>query len=809
METFLAACLLTTEDFAELPLQQRAELVALYRRSCSTNPITENFAELPLQQRAEPVALYRRSCTKLTTEDFAELPLQQRAEQVALYRRSSTEDFAELPLQQRDELFAVGASVPMNYAEKYIRLVEHCKYQECIETTEVLKFKRNRVAFPMRALPRNLPQKCLQISDESALWLRRLYHWHEDEKQEKDNKQENKQEHEETDGQEELWSVQDVFERILSLENVKRLDSYIQREKVNLSASTFLKGYTSILSAIKVICGGNLSGAETPQLLAIVTQVKNYVHDLISEYHAPASLATNSAEKQRLLFSMNASVSATEKLKRVYFVLITESFWFLHNFGGGTTSTSDMLRGMGFAVFATVMARPASRKNIITQLKLSDVPDQKENYEFSVVFEKHKTGRTSHCLVTIFPPWLAKVLQMYVKHIRPLLSSIWVGPPTLLFPDTAFGAFGKFLSSLGMVVNASGIRQLFCQSVGELTVESAYFTQRGDLQTTAGHLTPRGRTIEAHYELTAKPDRERLLQRYIQETFCAPMELVVKEILEMQQPDVRTPRKQYPRSCQKNELLAFSSESEENEEEQEASEYTTDNDDSPAELPIPQFRSPTKKRRRGTQDNIQEQKRAKRTVEMTAELKLEVKRTLQESFRLNYLLGDEVVVPLLNKTLAGFFGDDADTPAGQVVMTELRKYAKGLLKNWTNVLPCKYFTTVALAQALTTVGQLKQLMNTADVTRLLKKHPCYGDIIVADEQLKRLRKDVEQRVANFRAHMELGEVAGPTPDSKRHWSSLLSWRRSGFLCTRFEQIALEEIDGTVLLERDYMLPGEH
>jgi hypothetical protein len=458
------------------------------------------------------------------------------------------------------------------------------------------------------------------------------------------------------------------------------------------------------------------------------------------------------------------------------------------------------------------MARPASRKNIITQLKLSDLPDQKENYEFSVVFEKHKTGRTSHCLVTIFPPWLAKVLQMYVKHIRPLLSSIWVGPPTLLFPDTAFGAFGKFLSSVGMVINASGIRQLFCQSVGELTVESAYFAQRGDLQTTAGHLTPRGRTIEAHYELTAKPDRERLLQRYIQETFFAPMELVVKEILEMQQPDVRTPRKQYPRSCQKNELLAFSSESEDNEEEQEASEYTTDNDDSPAELPIPQFRSPTKKRRRGTQEqnNIQEQKRAKRTVEMTVELKLEVKKTLQESFRLNFFLGDEILLPLLHKTLANFFGEvyDADTRAGQVVMTEARKYAKGWLKNWTNVLPCKYFTSVASAQALTTVGQLKQLMNPADVSRLLKKHPCYGDIIVTDDQLKRLRKDVEQRVVNFRAHMELGEVAGPTPDSKRHWCSLLSWRRSGFLCTRFENIAIDANDMTVLLERDYLLPGE-
>ena len=79
---------------------------------------------------------------------------------------------------------------------------------------------------------------------------------------------------------------------------------------------------------------------------------------------------------------------------------------------------------------------------------------------------------------------------------------------------------------------------------------------------------------------------------------------------------------------------------------------------------------------------------------------------------------------------------------------------------------------------------------------------------MSDEQLRRLRKDVEQRLMNFRAHMELGEVAGPTPDSKRHWYSLLSWRRSGFLCTRFENIAIDANDATVLLERDYLLPGE-
>jgi hypothetical protein len=359
-----------------------------------------------------------------------------------------------------------------------------------------------------------------------------------------------------------------------------------------------------------------------------------------------------------------------------------------------------------------------------------------------------------------------------------------------------------------MHVNASGLRQLFCQSVGELTIDSAFFAQRAELQATAGHLNPRGRTIELHYELTAKPDREKLLQQYLQETFCVPMQLAVKEILDKYHSDVGTPRKQNPRTCRDHTALAWSSESDE----ETASEYTSDDNASPVELPSPQIRTPSKKRRRTQEHNLQEQKRAKRTVEITAELKLEVKKTLQDLFRKNYLLADEVLVSSLHATFTNFFGTafNAESSTGQTVLTEAKKYAKGLLKNWVNILPCKHFTSVASAQGITTVGQLKALINHADVTRMLKKHPCYvGDFLLSDDQLIRLRKDVEQRVVNFRAHMVLGEVVGPTPDSRKHWSSLQVWRRSGFACLRFENVDFDSKDSEVCLQRDYLLPGEH
>ena len=778
METFLAACLITAEDFAALPLQQRAELVAIFRRS-------QNAEVMLAEKKTDENPLFRRSGSQ--HEDILQ----------DVQHEDANTEYDPTGIDSDQCIFTVDTRLPLSNAEKYARLVQDAKFQACVETTEVLKFRRNRVTFPSRCLPKNLPTKCLQISDESALWCRRLYYWHEDEKQEKEEDKAN-----------ETWSVDEVFQKILSLENVRRLSSYIQEDKVNLSASTFLKGFTSILSAIKVICGANLSGASTPELSATVTQVRNYVRDLIIEYQEPAGIASNSAEKQRLLFSMNASLSATEKLKRVYFILITESFWYLHNFGTSISSTSQEIRGLGFVVFATLMARPASRKNIITQLTLSDVEERKENQSLTVVFENHKTRHTTHCLVTIFPAWLTKVLHIYVKKIRPLLARDWLGSPNLLFPDTAFSAFGKFISSLGMVVNASGLRQLFCQSVGELNIDSAFFAQRAELQATAGHMNPRGRTIELHYELTAKPDREKLLQQYMQDTFCVPMQLAVKEILDKCHSDVGTPRKENPRRCREHTVLAWSSESDG----ETASEYTSEDEASPVELPSPQIRTPSKKRRRTQENNtIHEQKRAKRTVEMTAELKLEIKKTIQDLFRRNYLFADEVLISSLHATFTNFFGTayTAESSPGQAFMTEAKKYAKGLLKNWVNILPCKFFTSVASAQALTTVGQLKAVVNHADVTRMLNKHPCYaGGILVSDEQLRRLRKDVEQRLMNFRAHMELGEVAGPTPDSKRHWCSLLSWRRSGFLCTRFENIAIDANDATVLLERDYLLPGE-
>ena len=101
------------------------------------------------------------------------------------------------------------------------------------------------------------------------------------------------------------------------------------------------------------------------------------------------------------------------------------------------------------------------------------------------------------------------------------------------------------------------------------------------------------------------------------------------------------------------------------------------------------------------------------------------------------------------------------------------------------------------------------LMSPSEVHKQLLSHPCFGDsIVLSDDQLRRLRKDTEQRVMNFRAHLALNEPVSCRPDSLKHFASLQKWRRSGFEFHRFETIAVLPTDSAISLARDYKLPSE-
>jgi len=112
-----------------------------------------------------------------------------------------------------------------------------------------------------------------------------------------------------------------------------------------------------------------------------------------------------------------------------------------------------------------------------------------------------------------------------------------------------------------------------------------------------------------------------------------------------------------------------------------------------------------------------------------------------------------------------------------------------------------------------TVKALKELCTKNKVEAAFQKHFCFRakkgcKFDLSDSQLRRFRKDVEQRVFAFYAQQALGETPGKLPDSQGHIGGLKTWRLSDFSFDRFEEIEVVEGDDERILQRDYSLKGD-
>jgi hypothetical protein len=140
--------------------------------------------------------------------------------------------------------------------------------------------------------------------------------------------------------------------------------------------------------------------------------------------------------------------------------------------------------------------------------------------------------------------------------------------------------------------------------------------------------------------------------------------------------------------------------------------------------------------------------------------------------------------------------------------------ARVLVKNWTNTSPVKQFTKQFIDGKLPrTVKALKELCAKNKVEAAFQKHFCFRakkgcKFDLSDSQLRRFRKDIEQRVLSIDTQTGLGETPGRKPDSQGHIGGLKTWRLSDFSFDRFEEIEVVEGDDERILQRDYSLKGD-
>jgi len=191
-------------------------------------------------------------------------------------------------------------------------------------------------------------------------------------------------------------------------------------------------------------------------------------------------------------------------------------------------------------------------------------------------------------------------------------------------------------------------------------------------------------------------------------------------------------------------------------------------------------------------------------IELTRDNKTflsDLKESLRSAFNENYLVSDAVVQQVLADSMLQF---DIQPPIA--IVKSYNQQLKTALKNWTNSLPCKRLVSTILEQKLDlNVATIKSTVSRDKLERLLKHHYCFQNRGLSDAQIQRFRKDVEQRLMNYQAHLAIGESPGPAPDRMGEWNGLVAFRRCPhFNFTRFEDMEIQPIDYTTACRKDYI-----
>jgi len=195
---------------------------------------------------------------------------------------------------------------------------------------------------------------------------------------------------------------------------------------------------------------------------------------------------------------------------------------------------------------------------------------------------------------------------------------------------------------------------------------------------------------------------------------------------------------------------------------------------------------------------------------------------LQEAYRESYLIRSDTIDRVIKESLIAVYpliytdieSKEFETDESRTLIKLALTRARVLVKNWTNTSPVKQFTKQFIDGKLPrTVKALKELCAKSKVEAAFQKHFCFRakkgcKFDLSDSQLRRFRKDIEQRVLAFYGQQALGETPGKLPDSQGHIGGLKMWRLSNFSFNRFEEIEIMEGDDQKILERDYSLKGD-
>lgn len=302
-----------------------------------------------------------------------------------------------------------AALPPRSALEAYDVLCESAQFRQLAESICPPTLTRLRMDFPRKTIKAKWLDK---LNAQQVMWLERINHYSEKEPRASE------------------MTLHELFEIVLSAETLTRYhDSTMQSfkgDEDSLSAVTFRKGLYDCTGASFSLCGKSLSGVceETRKLVSTSLSV---LADKAIEWKQYAALDLCAAETKMLAHNASAA-TMQQSLTSLYFLLLTEKFWFEHTFNGAsksdTMSLAQLTRGTGFCYFASAMGRPVTRPEVWPALKTHDFEGKLcANTPFTLYVSDHKTSSSFRTLVMDINAMLSSILSVYSRKIRPGLMS--------------------------------------------------------------------------------------------------------------------------------------------------------------------------------------------------------------------------------------------------------------------------------------------------------------------------------------------------------------------------------------------------
>lgn len=321
-------------------------------------------------------------------------------------------------------------------------------------------------------------------------------------------------------------SSDELFNEIMTPDNLDLFVTFLREQDPRLSASTVRKGLFSLTTGVQRAFGKNLSKLlSRPELKTKARSMLDKLADLTHDFRDEANVEENRTHCARIQYSA-ATAPPTLMMKSLYFIFIVQGFK-AHSMllKADTLNSVDADWFCGYTIFALLLGRPCSRKQIFDNLTLTQVQNLNLDKPLLLTFASHKNARSAGALVAQIPCYTLEILAMYLKKVRPFLCTNHTFSSDALLPENWPNLFEKFLISAGFpkhkTLPPGSLRKIFCDSIGEIPPHNRFRAYASDLQVCAGH-SVKGKIIENFYELRAILDREQILREFVFESFISP-----------------------------------------------------------------------------------------------------------------------------------------------------------------------------------------------------------------------------------------------------------------------------------------------